>query len=100
MGEMRFVLVDPSGLHARPAARFVQTASRFRSAVTIIHGPREANAKSLLSLLGLALREGSEITLRADGDDAAAALTALTTELAPFVKRIPATTRQIIGGVS
>ena len=76
---------DPSGLHARPAARFVQTASRFRSTVTIIHGPREANGKSLLSLLGLALREGSEITLRADGDDAAAALTALTTELAPIV---------------
>jgi phosphotransferase system HPr (HPr) family protein len=100
MGEMRFVLVDPSGLHARPAARFVQTASRFRSTVTIIHGLREANAKSLLSLLGLALREGSEITLRADGDDAAAALTALTTELAPFVKRIQTTARQIIGGVS
>ena len=100
MGEMRFVLVDPSGLHARPAARFVQTASRFRSTVTIIHGPREANAKSLLSLLGLALREGSEITLRADVDDAAAAHTALTTELAPFVKRIPTTTQQILGGVN
>lgn len=99
MGEMRFVLVDPSGLHARPAARFVQTASRFRSTVTIIHGPREANAKSLLSLLGLALREGSEIALRADGEDADAALAALTSELAPFVKRI-GTTTQIIGGVS
>jgi phosphocarrier protein HPr len=99
MGEMRFVLVDPSGLHARPAARFVQTASRFRSTVTIIHGTRQANAKSLLSLLGLALREGSEITLRADGEDADAALAALTSELAPFVKRI-GTATQIIGGVS
>ncbi len=99
MGEIRFLLIDPSGLHARPAARFVQTASRFRSAVTIVHGPREANAKSLLSLLGLALREGSEIALRVDGEDADAALTALTTELAPFVRRI-GTTRQIIGGVS
>jgi phosphotransferase system HPr (HPr) family protein len=78
----------------------VQTASRFRSTVTVSHGPKEANAKSLLSLLGLALREGSEIALRADGDDADAALAALTTELAPFVKRIPTTARQIIGGVS
>jgi phosphotransferase system HPr (HPr) family protein len=99
MAEMRFLLVDPSGLHARPAARFVQTASRFHSTVTIIHGTREANAKSLLSLLGLALRDGSEIALRADGEDADAALAALTTELAPFVRRI-GTTTQIIGGVS
>ena len=100
MAEVRFVLIDPAGLHARPAARFVQTASRFRSTITITHGTREASAKSLLSLLGLALREGSEIALRADGDDADAALAALTTELAPFVRRIPTTARQIIGGVS
>src|SRR5258705_3224700 len=100
MGELRFLLVDPSGLHARPAARFVQTASRFRSTVTIVHGSREANAKSLLSLLGLALREGSEITLRADGDDADAALAALTIEIAPFVKRIPTSARQILGGAN
>ena len=100
MGEVRFVLIDPAGLHARPAARFVQTASRFRSTVTITHGTREASAKSLLSLLGLVLREGSEIALRADGEDADAALAALTTELAPFVKRLPAPTGQIARGVS
>lgn len=86
---MRFVLIDPSGLHARPAARFVQTASRYRSTVVIVHGAREANAKSLLSLLGLALRQGSEISLRAEGVDAEPALAALTTELAPFVQRMP-----------
>jgi phosphotransferase system HPr (HPr) family protein len=100
MGELRFRLIDPSGLHARPAARFVQTASRFRCAVTIAHGTKEANAKSLLSLLGLALRQGSEIALRADGDDADAALAALTIELAPFVERLPAPTGQIVRGVS
>lgn len=100
MGEVRFVLIDPAGLHARPAARFVQTASRFRSTVAIVHGTREANAKSLLSLLGLALRQGSEILLRVDGDDADAALGALTIELAPFVERMPATKGQIAKGVS
>ena len=100
MAEVRFVLIDPAGLHARPAARFVQTASRFHSTVAIVHGAREANAKSLLSLLGLALRQGSEIALRADGEDADAALAALTTELAPFVERIPATKGQIAKGVS
>jgi phosphocarrier protein HPr len=96
MGEVRFLLIDPSGLHARPAARFVQTASRFRSTVTITHGTKEASAKSLLSLLGLALRQGSEIALRADGEDADAALAALTTELARFVERLPAPTGQIV----
>ena len=100
MGEARFLLIDPAGLHARPAARFVQTASRFRSTITIEHGTREASAKSLLSLLGLALRQGSEIALCADGDDADAALTALTAELAPFVERMPAAKGQIAKGVS
>jgi phosphotransferase system HPr (HPr) family protein len=100
MGDVRFLLIDPAGLHARPAARFVQTASRFHSTVAIVHGTREANAKSLLSLLGLALRQGSEIVLRAEGDDADAALAALTTELAPFVERMPAPASQIAKGVS
>jgi phosphocarrier protein FPr len=78
-------VVDPSGLHARPAARFVQAANRFASRITIRHGEREADAKSLIALLGLALRPSTEIVLLADGVDETAALDALTEELAPFV---------------
>jgi len=83
--ERRLVVVDPSGLHARPAARFVQAASRFTARIVIRHGGREADAKSLISLLGLTLRPEAEITLVAEGTDAGAAIAALSEELAPYV---------------
>lgn len=87
MTEVRFTMLDPSGLHARPAARFVQVASRFNSRVAVLHDGQEADAKSLLALLGLGLRPGTVITLRADGPDSTAAVAALTDELAPYVSR-------------
>jgi phosphotransferase system HPr (HPr) family protein len=84
--ERRLVVIDPSGLHARPAARFVQAASRFGSRIVIRHGDREADAKSLISLLGLTLRPEAEIALIAHGTDAVAAIAALAEELAPYVR--------------
>jgi phosphotransferase system HPr (HPr) family protein len=85
MPELTLVVADPAGLHARPAARFVQAASRFESHIVIRHGGHEADAKSLIALLGLAIRPSSEIVLAADGPDAEAAIDALTTELAPYL---------------
>lgn len=67
----------PEGLHARPAARFVQTARRFRSRVWVVYSGREADAKSLLSLLALGVEQGAVVTLRAEGEDAEEALEAL-----------------------
>jgi phosphotransferase system HPr (HPr) family protein len=85
MAEIQLVVVDPSGLHARPAARFVQAASRFSSRIVIREDGREADAKSLIALLGLTIRPSSQITLSADGPDAEEAITALAQELAPYV---------------
>ena len=85
MPEIRMTVIDPSGLHARPAARFVQAASRFASRIAIRHDGREADAKSLIALLGLTIRPSSDITLTADGPDADAALAALAEELTPYV---------------
>jgi phosphotransferase system HPr (HPr) family protein len=69
----------PAGvdLHARPAADFVRTAMSFSSDVTVIAGEREADAKSLLGILALGAKRGTTLRLRADGDDADAALDAL-----------------------
>jgi phosphotransferase system HPr (HPr) family protein len=69
----------PTGvdLHARPAADFVRTAMSFSSDVTVIAGEREADAKSLLGILALGAKRGTTLRLRADGDDADAALDAL-----------------------
>ena len=88
MAEIHLVVIDPTGLHARPAARFVQAASRFSSRIVIQQDGREADAKSLISLLGLTIRPQSEITLAADGPDADAALAALAAELAPYVSQV------------
>ena len=85
MPDLRLTVIDPSGLHARPAARFVQAASRYTSRIVIRHDDREADAKSLIALLGLTIRPSTEITLTADGPDADEALAALAAELTPYV---------------
>jgi phosphotransferase system HPr (HPr) family protein len=89
MAELRVEVIDPAGLHARPAARFVQVASRFVSRITIRVGDREADVKSLIAVLGLTIRPGTEITIQAEGEDEAAALAALNAELEPFIAPAP-----------
>ena len=85
MPERRLVVKDPAGLHARPAAKFVQAASRYESRIVIRQGDREADAKSLIAILGLTIRPSSEIVLAADGPDADAALEGLVAELEPYL---------------
>lgn len=50
----------------------------FKSRITVIHGDKEADAKSILSVLALGAEGGSQIRIRAEGDDAAAALQAIS----------------------
>jgi phosphotransferase system HPr (HPr) family protein len=90
MVERTLTVIDPAGLHARPAARFVQIANRFTSRITIRQAEREADAKSLIALLGLTVRPGSVISIDAEGSDAIEAMAALLDELTPFVSQAPA----------
>jgi multiphosphoryl transfer protein len=85
MPAMTLLVADPAGLHARPAARFVQAASRFESRIVLTYGGRDADAKSLIALLGLTIRPASEIVITAEGPDAEAAIAALAAELAPYL---------------
>jgi phosphotransferase system HPr (HPr) family protein len=64
-------------LHARPAAEFVRTAMTFDSGVFVAVEDREVDAKSLLSVLALGATPGTTLRLRADGDDADAAVATL-----------------------
>jgi len=57
------------GLHARAAAKFVQTASRFRSEVKIRKNGEEVDGKSILGILLLAASQGTHITLAVSGED-------------------------------
>jgi phosphocarrier protein HPr len=65
------------GLHARAAARFVQTASRFQSAIRVTRGDRTVDGKSIMGILLLAAARGTVLTIAAEGPDAAAALSEL-----------------------
>jgi phosphotransferase system HPr (HPr) family protein len=73
-------------LHARPAARFVRTAMGFDAAIHVVAGGRRTDAKSLLGVLGLGARRGTELRLGADGPDADSALDALVTCVAGLVE--------------
>ncbi len=70
-------VVNALGLHARAAARFVRLASQYGSTIRVSRGPRELDGKSILGLLLLGAALGSTITIRADGEDAVAAVEAL-----------------------
>jgi len=89
MAELHLTVIDPAGLHARPAAKVVQVASRFQSRIVLRSGERTVDVKSLIALLGLTIRPMTEITLTADGPDADAALAALVEELGPAVAPVP-----------
>jgi phosphocarrier protein HPr len=57
------------GLHARAAAKFVHTASRFKSDVKVRKGDEEVDGKSILGILLLAAGRGTTILVKADGPD-------------------------------
>lgn len=63
------VVQNKTGLHARPAATFVQTAAKFKSNVTIEKDTKKANAKSMLAVLALGVSKDSEIKITAEGED-------------------------------
>ena len=77
MSEITLTVRHEVGLHARPAALFVQTAKKFSCDIEVTHGERQANAKSILNVLTLGANQGSVISIRAEGGDAKQALEAL-----------------------
>lgn len=71
---------NPSGIHARPGATFVRAAAKFRSDVRVANASTdsaEVSAKSLISVIGLGIRQGHRIRLTIDGEDEADAATGL-----------------------
>ena len=71
-------IINPTGLHLRPAGIFCQEAMKYTSNITFRSGINgTANAKSVLSVLGACIKSGDEIEIVCDGDDEAPALEAL-----------------------
>jgi phosphocarrier protein len=70
-------IVNPLGLHARAAAKFVHTASSFTARIRVARGGRDMDGKSIMGLLLLAAAQGCLITISASGADEEQALAAL-----------------------
>ena len=71
------ILQNKVGLHARPAALFVQTAKKFQSTIRVRKDAKEGDAKSILDVLSLGAEHGASITLVVEGEDAEIAAKAL-----------------------
>lgn len=74
MAEKKVSVKNQHGLHARPAAMFVQRAAACSFAVTVEKAGRSVDAKSILAIMTLAVQKGDEVVLKAEGDGAQQAL--------------------------
>ena len=76
--EAKVMVINEAGIHARPSAEIVKTTAKFTASMTLSLDGLDVNAKSIMGVMMLAAPCGSEVTVRADGDDADAAVAALT----------------------
>lgn len=89
VAEATLVLTNPTGLHARPASLFVQTAAKFGSTIEVQKGGQQASASSIMGVLSLGARIGDTITIRAQGEDAGTAIEALSELVRANFNEIP-----------
>ena len=74
MIEKSIIIKNKQGLHARPAALFVQMANKFNCDITISKGKEKVNGKSIMGIMMLEAGSGSKVTIVANGDDAEQAI--------------------------
>ena len=80
MQRKEVIICNKLGLHARAAAKFVTLASQFESTIHLVRGQTQVNGKSIMGVMMLAARKGTEIRIRAEGpgaDEAVARLAGL-----------------------
>lgn len=72
-------IINKLGLHARAAAKLINTTSRFSSSIQLVKEGREVDAKSIMAVMMLAASKGTQLQIQANGEDAEAALDAVET---------------------
>ncbi|GEO57592.1 phosphocarrier protein HPr [Companilactobacillus bobalius] len=78
MEKKEFHIIAETGIHARPATMLVQAASKFSSDINIEFSGKSVNLKSIMGVMSLGVGQGADVTITADGDDAADAVAAIT----------------------
>ena len=81
MKEIKHVINDPLGMHARPAGMLVKAVAPFASKITVTAPTGTADAKRLMALMRLAAKQGMELTITIEGDDEEKAAAELQTFL-------------------
>lgn len=69
MKEFKYTVRDQLGIHARPAGLLVKKASEFSSDITMFLGDKKGDAKGIMSLMMLGVKEGDDIVIRIKGED-------------------------------
>lgn len=77
MIEKTVTIINKLGLHARAAAKLINTTGQFSSQIRIAKDGREVDGKSIMSVMMLAASKGTDLVIRADGDDEQAAIDAI-----------------------
>ena len=77
MQSFTYVIKDELGIHARPAGLLVKEAKKYTSTITLLCGEKKAVAKGLMGVMGMAVKQGMEVTVTAEGEDEVAAIAAL-----------------------
>ena len=79
MKEFKYVVMDELGIHARPAGLLVKEAKKFKSAITLDSGAKKADAKRIMAVMSMGVKQGVEVTVTVDGEDEDAAFDAIKT---------------------
>jgi phosphotransferase system HPr (HPr) family protein len=74
MCEITYTIIDPDGIHARPAGNFVEKMQQYSSNITVNRGDASVDAKKLFAIMKMRVKSGETITIRAEGNDEAAAV--------------------------
>jgi len=75
----KITIINKLGLHARAAAKFVATASKYTSELIVIKNNQQVNGKSIMGVMMLAASKGTELEIKVDGEDEVSLLDALET---------------------
>ena len=86
MIKRKIKVVNPIGLHLRPAGLLCQTSMKFKSKVLILYKDKEINAKSVLNVMASGIKCGTDIEVCCDGDDEEAAMESVCTLIAEGLK--------------
>lgn len=73
MREFQYVITDPEGIHARPAGELVKEAKKYQCSIILTKDGKSGDCKKIFGLMGLAVKQGNEVTMTFDGADEDAA---------------------------